>query len=181
MIETAPSQISIRLLTGQEAHNSRGELTDVLMDCVEGGASIGFMWPFTRDRAEAFWSKIAEAVERGHRALLVARDHQADKVIGTVQVVLGEFLENQPHRGEIAKMIVHRRARKRGIGQRLMLAAEETARAAGKTLLVLDTASEDAERLYERLGWIKVGVIPGFALWPDGRPCATTYYYKEIA
>ena len=112
--------------------------------------------------------------------LLVAEDPASGDVLGTVQVVLAQP-ENQPHRGDIAKMLVHRRARRRGIGAMLMRAAEDTARAAGKTLLVLDTATgSDAERLYRRLGWTRVGDIPGYALWPDGRPCATTYYYKML-
>jgi GNAT superfamily N-acetyltransferase len=97
-----------------------------------------------------------------------------------VQVVLAQP-ENQPHRADLSKMLVHRHARRRGVGAALMRAAEEAARAAGKTLLVLDTASGEAERLYERAGWTRVGVVPGFALWPDGRPCDTTYFYKRIA
>jgi ribosomal protein S18 acetylase RimI-like enzyme len=171
--------VSIRQLTPKEARQACPDLSDVLIDCVEGGASIGFMAPLMRERAEAFWSKIAEGVASGQRALLIAEEKATDTLVGTVQVVLAQ-LENQPHRADICKMMVHRHARKRGIGAMLMIAAEDAARAAGKTLLVLDTASDDAERLYERLGWTKVGVIPGYALWPDGRPCATTYYYKSL-
>ena len=171
--------VSIRQLTPEEADQACPDLSDVLIDCVEGGASIGFMSPLTRGRAEAFWSKIVEGVASGQRVLLIAEEAVTNTIVGTVQVVLGQ-LENQPHRADISKMMVNRRARKRGIGAMLMLAAEDAARAAGKSLLVLDTASDDAERLYERLGWTKVGVIPGYALWPDGRPCATTYYYKPL-
>jgi GNAT superfamily N-acetyltransferase len=95
--------------------------------------------------------------------------------------VITDQPENQPHRGDLAKMLVHRRARRLGVGAALLGAAEAGARAAGKTLLVLDTASDDAERLYERGGWQRCGVIPGYALLPDGPPCATTYYFKFLA
>lgn len=170
--------ISIRRLSPAEAHALVPSLASVLIDCVEGGASVSFMAPLSTDRAQAFWRGVAEGVEAGERALLVAED--ADGVVGTVQVILAQP-ENQPHRADIAKMLVHRRARRRGVGARLMQAAEQAAQQAGKTLLVLDTATgSDAERLYERRGWQRVGVIPGYALWPDGRPCATTYYFKDI-
>jgi GNAT superfamily N-acetyltransferase len=171
--------VAIRQLTGEEAERYCDALSEVLIDCVEGGASVGFMVPLSRERARAFWRNVVEGVGSGERALLVAQDC-SDSVIGTVQIVLGQ-LENQPHRADVSKMLVHRGSRRNGIGARLMMAAEEVAREAGKTLLVLDTASSDAERLYQRLGWIKVGVIPGYALWPDGGLCATTYYYKNIA
>ncbi len=90
--------------------------------------------------------------------------------------------ENQPHRADVAKMQVHRRARRRGLGTALMQAAEATAREAGKTLLVLDTVTgSDAERLYEHLGWQRCGVIPGYALWPRGGLCSTTVLYRVLA
>ncbi len=172
--------IRIRWLTPEQAHARSGALADVLLDCVAGGASVSFMAPLSRDKAQAFWRDVAEGVARGGRALLVAEDAATDDVVGTVQLVLAQP-ENQPHRGDIAKMLVHRRARRRGIGAMLMRAAEDAARRAGKTLLVLDTATgSDAERLYQRLGWMQVGVIPDYALWPDGRPCATTYYFKRL-
>ena len=98
---------------------------------------------------------------------------------GTVQLVLDQP-ENQPHRADLSKMLVHRRARRQGLGAALMRAAEATARECGKTLLVLDTASDDAERLYERLGWVRVGVIPGYALLPQGGLCGTTVYYRNL-
>ena len=154
------------------------ELADVLIDCVEGGASVSFMHPLRRDRAVAFWRRVAQGAAAGERALLVAED--AHGVCGTVQLVL-EQPENQPHRAELSKMLVHRRARRHGLGAALMRAAEDTARACGKTLLVLDTASADAERLYERMGWERVGVIPGYALLPHGGLCGTTVYYRNIS
>src|SRR5213595_3536371 len=133
-------------------------LADVLIDCVEGGASVSFMHPLTRVRAVAFWRRVAQGVAAGERALLVAED--AHGVCGTVQLML-DLPENQPHRADLAKMLVHRRARRQGLGAALMRAAETTARDCGKTLLVLDTVTGgDGERLYERLGWVRVGEIP---------------------
>ena len=154
-----------------------GALADVLIDCVEGGASVSFMHPLSRERAMAFWRRVAQGVAAGERALLVAGDEHG--LCGTVQLVL-EQPENQPHRAELSKMLVHRRARRQGLGAALMRAAEATARECGKTLLVLDTASADAERLYERLGWVRVGVIPDYALLPQGGLCGTTVYYRNL-
>jgi len=152
-------------------------LADVLIDCVEGGASVSFMHPLARERAVAFWRRVGQGVAAGERALLIAED--ARGVCGTVQLVL-EQPENQPHRAELSKMLVHRRARRQGLGAALMRAAEDAARECGKTLLVLDTASADAERLYERQGWVRVGVIPDFALLPHGGLCGTTVYYRNL-
>ena len=154
------------------------ELAGVLVDCVEAGASVSFMHPMSRDRAMAFWHRIAQGVIAGERALLVAED--AHGVCGTVQLVLDQP-ENQPHRADLSKMLVHRRARRRGLGAALMRAAEITARDCGKTLLVLDTVTGgEAERLYVRLGWERVGVIPGYALLPQGGLCDTTVYYRNL-
>ena len=153
------------------------ELALVLIDCVEGGASVGFMQPMSQAKALAFWRRIGADVERGARALLVAED--ATGIVGTVQVVL-EQPENQPHRADVSKMLVHRCARRCGIGSALMRAAEDVARGCGKSLLVLDTASGDAERLYARLGWTAVGVIPDYALWPGGGLCGTSVFYKKL-
>jgi GNAT superfamily N-acetyltransferase len=154
------------------------QLTDVLLDCVEGGASVSFMQPLTRDRAEAFWRRVARGVAAGERALLVGGDR--DGICGTVQLIL-DLPENQPHRADVAKMLVHRRARRQGLGAALMRAAETTARACGRTLLVLDTVTgADAARLYERLGWKRVGDIPNYALFPRGGLCSTTVYYRDL-
>jgi ribosomal protein S18 acetylase RimI-like enzyme len=150
----------------------------VLVDCVEGGASVGFMWPFSRTDARAFFEGVAAEVEQGRRLLVAAFDD--GELMGTVQVILA-LPPNQPHRGEITKLLVHRSARRRGVARMLMEQAEAEARAEGKTLLVLDAVTgDDAERLYERLGWTKVGVIPGYALYPDGRVCDTTYFWKGL-
>jgi ribosomal protein S18 acetylase RimI-like enzyme len=152
-------------------------LADVLVDCVEGLASIGFMLPFSRERAVEFWRGVGAEVEAGRRAMLVASDEAG--LCGTVQVVLAQP-DNQPHRGDVTKMLVHRRARRRGIGAALMKAAERAAIECGKTLLVLDTASDDAERLYERSGWTRVGTIPGYAQLPQGGLCDTVVFYRRL-
>jgi GNAT superfamily N-acetyltransferase len=153
-------------------------LSDVLIDCVEGGASVSFMLPMTRAKAATFWRGVSASVARGDRVVLVAEDADG-AIIGTAQIILAQP-ENQPHRGDLAKMLVHRRARRRGIGGLLLAAAERSAFEAGKTLLVLDTASADAERLYARQGWQRCGVIPDYALLPDGPPCATTFFFKVL-
>jgi GNAT superfamily N-acetyltransferase len=166
----------IRRLDGVDARALDG-LADVLIDCVDGGASVGFMHPIARETALAFWQGVADDVARGERALLVAED--ALGIVGTVQLVYA-LPENQPHRADLSKMLVHRRARRHGIGAALLRAAEDVARERGTTLLVLDTASDGAERLYARQGWQRVGVVPGFALLPDGAPCPTTFFYREL-
>ena len=154
-------------------------LAELLIDCVDGGASVSFMHPLALDRALNFWRGVARGVAVGERALLIAED--AHGVCGTVQLILAQP-DNQPHRADLAKMLVHRRARQHGIGAALMRAAETTARDCGKTLLVLDAVTDgDAARLYERLGWERVGVIPGYALMPRGELCDTTVYYRVLA
>lgn len=173
--------VIIRQLTPKEAYEHIGTLSAVLIDCVEGGASVSFMLPLTQERADAFWQGVADGVAAGERILLVAQDASTGRVIGTVQVILKQP-ENQPHRADIAKMLVHNRARRRGVGATLMRAAEEAAAKAGKTVLVLDTVTGgDAERLYERVGWVKSGIIPNYALWPKGGFCDTTVFYKQIS
>lgn len=155
------------------------QLAAVTIDCVEGGASIGFMLPFTRERAMAFWDRVAADVEGGKRALIVAEDEHG--ICGTVQLIF-DLPDNQPHRADLAKMQVHRRARRQGLGESLMRAAEATARECGKTLLVLDAVTDgDAYRLYSRLGWVRVGDIPNFALFPAGGYCSTTYFYRDLS
>jgi GNAT superfamily N-acetyltransferase len=153
------------------------QLSDVLVDCVEGGASVSFMLPFPREKALAFWRRVGEDLARGERALLVAEDETG--IVGTVQLALAQP-ENQPHRADLAKLLVHRRARRHGIAERLMRAAEPVARDCGKTLLVLDTASDTAARLYARLGWVEAGVVPGYALLPAGGPCKTTFFWRTL-
>jgi GNAT superfamily N-acetyltransferase len=170
--------IQIRRLDTIGEREIRG-LSDVLIDCVEGGASVSFMWPMSRAKAEAFWRGTSASVDRGERFVLAAED-AAGTIVGTIQVILNQP-ENQPHRGDVAKMLVHRRARRQGIGGALLAVAERDALSAGKTLLVLDTASGDAERLFVRHGWQRCGQIPNYALFPDGRPCATTVFFKDLS
>lgn len=173
-----PVRTHIRRLDELGEREIRG-LSDVLIDCVEGGASVSFMWPMTRAKAEAFWSGVGAGVQRGDRIVLAAED-ATGAIVGTVQVIWAQP-ENQPHRGDIAKMLVHRRARRQGVGAALLAAAERTALEAGRTLLVLDTVTgAEAERMYAREGWQRCGVIPDYALWPDGRLCATTVFYKSL-
>jgi ribosomal protein S18 acetylase RimI-like enzyme len=168
---------SVRLLPEiDEAMVAR--LSDLLIDCVEGGASVSFMHPLTRDRAAAFWRRVADGVASGHRAVLVAEDELG--VCGTVQLVF-DLPENQPHRADLAKLLVHRRARRRGLGEALTRAAERTARDSGRWLLVLDAVTDgDAARLYARLGWQRVGAIPDYALFPQGGLCATTVFFRDL-
>lgn len=155
------------------------QLADVLIDCVEGGASVGFMLPLSRERAIAFWRRVARGVAEGERAILIAEDEHG--ICGTVQLQL-DLPDNQPHRADLMKMLVHRRARRRGLGEQLMRGAESLAKDCGRTLLVLDAVADgDAARLYTRLGWVRVGDIPNYALFPDGRFCATTYFYRDLA
>ncbi len=132
------------------------------------------MLPIHRPTAEAFWAGVVEGLVAGERRLIIAED-DGGELVGAVQVVLVQP-ENQPHRGDLSKMLVSRRARRQGVGGQLLQAAESAARAAGKTLLVLDTANPEAERLYQRFGWVRVGVVPDFALTPDGALCDTTFF-----
>jgi len=170
--------VEIRRLDGDGARAQLDGLAAVLHDCVEGGASVRYMAPFTLEDARAAFEAVAEDVDRGRRVLLAA--YADGDLVGTVQVVPAAQ-PNSPQRGEIVQLLVHRSARRRGIAAQLMDAAEAEARAEGRTLLVLDTVTGDAaERLYERLGWTKVGVIPNYALYPDGRPCDTTVFFKQL-
>jgi GNAT superfamily N-acetyltransferase len=169
--------IEVRVLATVTERDIQG-LSDVLIDCVEGGASVSFMLPMTREKAEEFWRSAAEGVALGDRLVLVAEDADG-RIVGTVKVMLNQP-ENQPHRGDVAKMLVHRRARQQGVGAALLVAAEQAAFEAGRTLLVLDTANDAAARLYARNGWQRCGEIPNYALMPDGAFCATTIFFKSL-
>ncbi len=170
--------IEIRQLTADEAQAHIADLAAVLIDCVEGGASVHFMPPLSQATAEAFFHKVLDDVAQAGRILLGA--FADSKLVGTVQVQIA-MPPNQPHRAEIAKLLVHRSARHQGIGALLMEHAERVSRLNNKSLLVLDTATGgSAERLYQRLGWTAAGTIPNFALLPDGSPCATTIFWKTL-
>jgi len=171
--------VAIRTLTADEATRYAAALGEVLADCVAGGASVNFMHPYSPADGEAFYREVAGSVAAGHTLLLAA--FLRGTIVGTVQVQLvGK--PNQRHRVDIAKMLVHRAARRRGVGAALMAAAEAEAVKAGRWLAVLDTATGgDAERLYRRLGWLECGVIPEFAQWPEGGLCGATVFYKRLA
>jgi ribosomal protein S18 acetylase RimI-like enzyme len=174
----APERIEIRRLAPVAVHEQLDALAGVLFDCVDGGASVSYMAPFSHEDARRAFEGFASEAEQGRRLILAA--FADGELVGTVQLILA-LPPNQPHRAEIAKLLVHRSARRRGIAERLMEAAEHEARAEGKRLLVLDAVTEgDAARLYERMGWTTVGVIPGYALYPDGRPCDTTVFWKAL-
>jgi GNAT superfamily N-acetyltransferase len=172
-------EVSVRRIGANEAVACVAALADVLIDCVEGGASVSFMLPLPREKALAFWRGVAEGVARNERALLIAETREGE-LLGTVQLITAQP-DNQPHRADVAKMLVSPKARRRGIAQQLMVAVDAVAREEGKTVLVLDTVTGgDAERLYERAGWQRAGVVPKYALMPDGEFCATTFYYKHL-
>lgn len=169
---------TIRILDATSAHAAIPDLCEVLSDCINGGASLGFMLPFQPQDGETYWSDIAKEVEKGGIILGVAEID--GRVIGTVQIGLASK-PNQPHRGELMKLLVHRSGRGLGLSRKLMAVVEEEAARRGRTLLVLDTATgSEAEQIYPRFGWQRVGVIPDYALWPQGGFCDTTIFYKRI-
>jgi GNAT superfamily N-acetyltransferase len=154
------------------------QLASVLIDCVEGGASVSFMAPFTQEDGLAFFRKVAASVACGDTVLLAAK--LGERIVGTVQLGL-DTPPNQPHRADVKKMLVHRTARSRGIGAALMAAVEDEAKRRGRWLLVLDTVpGMSGYRLYQRAGWTEVGTIPDYALLPDGRLCDTAVLWKRL-
>ena len=169
--------IEILVLDAAAAKAALGELADVLADCVEGGASVSFMLPFGRDDAKTFFEKIIASVARDEIVLVAAK--LDGRIVGTVQLGI-DMPPNQPHRADIKKLLTHRSARGRGIGAALMARAEAEAKQRGRTLLVLDTASGGAERLYARGGWQRVGVVPDYAMWPAGGFCDTVFFWKKL-
>lgn len=168
----------IRILDADAARAAIPDLCETLSDCINGGASLGFMLPFAPEDAASYWQEIADAVAAGGIILAVA-EHEG-RIVGTVQVGLASK-PNQPHRGDLMKLLVHRSARGLGLSRKLMAAVEDEAARRGRTLLVLDTATgSEAENIYPRFGWERVGVIPDYALWPQGGYCGTTLFYKRI-
>jgi GNAT superfamily N-acetyltransferase len=171
--------VRVRRVGASEAAACVEQLANVLIACVEGGASVGFMLPLPRERALEFWRRVADGVVRGERVLLVAEDANG-RMVGTVQLITA-MPDNQPHRADVSKMLVHPGARRQGVAQRLMAALDDEARKEGRTVLVLDTVTgSDAERLYRRAGWQRVGDIPKYAMMPDGTFCSTTYFFKHL-
>jgi GNAT superfamily N-acetyltransferase len=170
--------IEVRALTAQDIQTHLSQLISLLIDCVEGGASVSFMAGISQTRAGNFFEEVCESVRRNERILIAAF---LDEILeGTVQVITA-MPENQTHRADISKLLVAPSARKKGVATQLMHHAEQLSRLNGKTLLVLDTATgSNAERLYHRLGWTKAGVIPNYSRLPDGRLCGTTIFWKEL-
>lgn len=169
----------ITLLTPIEAQARREALVDLLVDAVEGGAGVNFVWPMTREKAERWWDGALASHARGERLIFVV---EADgRLDGSVQLILAPQ-ENQTFRADIAKLLVHRRARRQGLGIALMRAAEAEARRIGRTLLTLDTETGGAaERLYERIGWTRFGTVPGYAARADnGVPVTCSFFYKAL-
>jgi GNAT superfamily N-acetyltransferase len=171
------SKIDIIELDGTTAPAAITELASVLADCVNGGASVNFMLPYSAADAAEFFRKIVPSIASDDTILLAAKID--GRIVGTVQLGL-DTPPNQPHRAEVKKMLVHRAARGKGVGAALLSEVEARAKQKGRTLLVLDTASDDARRLYERGGWQRLGNIPDYALLPDGALCDTTIYWKQI-
>ena len=171
--------VDIRQLTAPDGRLYLEALADVLLDCVQGGASVGFMASLSKADAQSFFQNVLEQVQKGNRILLAA--FIDSKLVGIIQIVTATP-RNQPHRADVAKLLVLRSARRQGVGRLLVKHVEETARLVGKTLLVLDTVTGDpAESLYLNLGWNKLGVIPRYALYPDGTWCDTTIFWKQLS
>lgn len=167
----------IERLTSAAAASDVRDLARLLVDAVDGGAGVSFLAGLTEAEAESWWRSVLSSLAP-RAVVLVARDAQG--IAGTVQLQPA-WAPNQPHRADVAKLIVHRRARKHGIGRALMHALEEAAAANGFTLLLLDTCKGyDAERLYTSMGWVRVGEVPGFALNPDRSLCDTVFFYKHV-
>ena len=166
-------------LDAAQAKAAIGELARVLADCVEGGASVSFMPPFGQREAEDVLSqRVAGEVADGKTVLLAAKVD--GRIEGTVQLGL-DTPPNQPHRGDVKKLLVHRGARKAGLAAALMQEIENAARSRGRWLLVLDTVKDgDGERVYTRMGWQRTGVIPDYALFPDGSLCDTVVFWKKV-
>lgn len=168
----------IRLLPAQEFPLHLASLTELLQDAVDAEASVGFLPPLTTDEALEYWHVIGAALPAGQVLLLVAEENGA--VLGTVQLHLATK-PNGLHRAEIAKLLVHSRAQRRGIGRQLMQAVEALARQHGRSTLVLDTLQgAGSEQLYQALGYVAVGAIPQFARVPGGALAATVVYYKLL-
>jgi GNAT superfamily N-acetyltransferase len=170
---------TIERLVGVLCDSDIDQLALVLIDCVEHGASVSFMSSLSPTQARQFWQHIATDLIVGKRVLMVARNNQ-QRIVGTAQAIF-DLPDNQPHRADVAKMLVHSQYRRQGIAQALLIALEHHCLQAGKTLLVLDTDTNGkAYPMYKKLGWILVGDIPNFALMPDGSPCSTSFFYRDL-
>ncbi|MFY0637829.1 GNAT family N-acetyltransferase [Maricaulis maris] len=172
--------VTVRLLDPAELRRELSDFPRLLVGCVEAGASIGFLSPFSDQDAGHFWAAIGDQVVRGDRVIWSARDTATGALLGTVQLITG-LPDNQPHRGDVAKLMVSPDARRRGVADALMETLETHARKTGLRTLVLDTVTgSPAEALYRKRGWVEVGAVPDYALFPDGSPCSTTFFYKTV-
>lgn len=167
-------------LSATQIESRQNELAEVLHNCVNQGASVSFMLPFEHQRAVSFWQKTSQSVARGERVVLAYEDVDG-QIVGTVQLITDQP-ENQPHRADVAKLLVHQRARRSGVASALMQALEQEAKQHGIRLLVLDTATgSGAETFYQNAGWHKAGEIPDYALMPYGALTPTSLFYKHLS
>jgi ribosomal protein S18 acetylase RimI-like enzyme len=171
--------ILVRIPDAGELDQIRPRLSEILVDCVRHGASVGFLDPLDPDEADAYWRRVSAAAAES-RCVLFVGSLDGDEIAGTVQLDV-DTLPNQPHRATVSKLLVHSSARRRGLGEALMAGLEREALARGRWLLTLDTATGAAARLYERMGWQAAGTIPGYALNPDSSLTDTTFYWKRLA
>ncbi len=170
----------ITRLSASQFPDAIGDLTDILHACVHDGASIGFVLPFSGEQARAYWQeRVFPVLQSGGLEVFIAR--QDGQILGTLQLVSAQ-MPNQRHRADVAKLLVHPKARRRGLGVALMRALEARARSLGKTLLVLDTRSSDPSRiLYQNIGFETAGEIPDYCRSPaEERLEPTTYMYKAL-
>jgi GNAT superfamily N-acetyltransferase len=179
LLEQVTGPVRVWTVEASSLEELRPRLSEILIDSVEHGASVGFLAPLAPADADEYWRGVERAVDDG-RCVLLAAALDEGPVVGTVQLDV-DTLPNQPHRGTVSKLLVHSAARRRGVGEALMAALERAALDAGRWLLTLDTATPDAARLYERMGWSPAGSIPGYALNPDGTLTNTTFYWKRLA
>lgn len=178
MTERAAPSVMIRELDADGYRAAIPDLAALLVDAVEGGASVNFVAGVTDEQATAWWTERIEQVRDGVITPLVALDGK--QVVGSM-LLIRSTNPNSPHRAEVAKVLVHRSARRRGIGAALMRAAEERARSDGRWLLLLDTVTGSAaESMYRALGWTELGVMPNHALLTDGTPAPTTFFWKDL-
>ena len=172
------AELLIRELDSAEGETRLSELSAILMDAVVHGASVNFLAGLTEAEAQAFWRGQLPGIAAGEKRLVVAE--QFGRLLGTVMLTFAHQ-PNAPHRAEINKLLVHTSARRQGLGRRLLIAAEDVAREAGRALLLLDTETGSAgDSLYRSLGWLEVGRIPDHSLKPDGGFAETTFFYKAL-
>lgn len=170
--------LTTRVLDPAAARDAMPALVDILVSCVAGGASVGFMNPFAPEEARAWWRGVIDDLEADRLALVAAE--RDGRIFGTAQLHPCAK-PNQPHRGDVAKVLVHASARRQRIGEALMAEIDAEARRRGLSLLTLDTVTgSPASHMYQKAGWIRVGDIPDYALWPDGGFCSTTIFYKRL-